>query len=48
MLGLANHYRGMNNNAEASKLYTEIKTEFPDSPIAQQASQIAALLPGKS
>lgn len=48
MLGLANHYRGMNNNAEASRLYTEIKTEFPDSPIAQQASQIAALLPGKS
>ncbi|MGC1684837.1 MAG: tetratricopeptide repeat protein [Candidatus Acidiferrales bacterium] len=48
MLSLANHYRGMNNNAEASKLYTEIKTEFPDSPIAQQASQIAALLPGKS
>jgi predicted negative regulator of RcsB-dependent stress response len=48
MLGLANHYRGMNNNAEASKLYNQIKSEFPDSPIAQQASQIAALLPGQS
>jgi hypothetical protein len=48
MLGLANHYRGMNNIAEASKLYSQIKSEFPDSPIAQQASQIAALLPGQS
>ncbi|MFZ0909329.1 MAG: tetratricopeptide repeat protein [Candidatus Acidiferrales bacterium] len=48
MLGLANHYRGMGNNAGAVKLYNQIKTEFPDSPIAQEASQNAALLPGQS
>jgi hypothetical protein len=48
MLGLANHYRGMSNNAGAVKLYNQIKTEFPDSPIAQEASQNAALLPGQS
>jgi hypothetical protein len=48
MLSLANHYRGMNNNAEASKLYNQIKTEFPDSPIAQQATQTLSLLPGQS
>jgi len=48
MLSLANHYRGVNNNAEAVKLYNQIKTEFPDSPIAQQATQTLSLMPGQS
>jgi len=48
MLALAEHYRQAKNNAEAAKLYSQIKSEFPDSPIAQQAGQDAALLPGQS
>ncbi|MGB0035724.1 MAG: tetratricopeptide repeat protein [Candidatus Acidiferrales bacterium] len=47
MLALADHYR-QKNPAEAAKLYGQIKTEYPDSPIAQQADQQLALLPGKS
>jgi predicted negative regulator of RcsB-dependent stress response len=47
MLTLASHY-GQNNPTEAAKLYAEIKTEFPGTPIADQADQALALLPGKS
>jgi predicted negative regulator of RcsB-dependent stress response len=47
MLALAEHY-GAKNPAEASRLYTQIKSEYPDTPIAQQADQELNLLPGKS
>jgi hypothetical protein len=47
MLALAGHY-GQNNPAEATKIYSQIKTEFPDTPIAEQADQALALLSGKS
>jgi predicted negative regulator of RcsB-dependent stress response len=47
MLALAEHY-GASNPAEASKLYSQIKSEYPDTPIAQQADQEMNLLPGKS
>jgi predicted negative regulator of RcsB-dependent stress response len=46
MLALAEHY-GTNNPAEASKLYAQIKSEYPDTPIAEQADQELVLLPGK-
>jgi len=47
MLALAQHY-GQKNPIEAAKLYSQIKTEYPDTPIAEQADQELALLPGKS
>jgi predicted negative regulator of RcsB-dependent stress response len=47
MLTLAGHY-AQKNPAEAAKLYTQIKTDYPDTPIAQQAEQGLNLLPGKS
>jgi TolA-binding protein len=47
MLALAEHYR-QKNPAEAAKLYGQIKSDYPDTPIAQQADQELALLPGKS
>ncbi len=47
MLALAEHY-GASNPAEASKLYSQIKSEYPDTPIAQQADQEMNLLLGKS
>jgi len=47
MLALASHY-GLNNPSEATKLYSQIKSEFPDTPAAEQADQALALLPGKS
>jgi len=46
MLALAEHYRQKNPD-EAAKLYAQIKSEFPDTPIADQAGQELALLPGK-
>jgi TolA-binding protein len=46
MLALAEHY-GPNNPAEAEKLYAQIKSQYPDTPIAEQADQELALLPGK-
>jgi predicted negative regulator of RcsB-dependent stress response len=46
MLTLAQHYTA-NNPAEAGKLYTQIKSEYPDTPMAEQADQGLALLPGK-
>ena len=47
MLALAHHYR-QKNPAEAAKLYNEIKSQYPDTAIGDQASQELALLPGKS
>jgi predicted negative regulator of RcsB-dependent stress response len=47
MLALAEHY-GAKNPAEATKLYTQIKSDYPDTPIADQATQEMNLLPGKS
>ncbi len=47
MLALAGHY-GLKNPVEASKLYTQIKADYPDTPISQQADQELNLLPGKS
>jgi predicted negative regulator of RcsB-dependent stress response len=46
MLALAELY-AKSNPSEAAKLYAQIKTEFPDTPIAQQADQERVLLPGK-
>ena len=47
MLALAGHY-GQSNPSEAAKLYSQIKSEYPDTPIAEQADQALALLSGKS
>jgi predicted negative regulator of RcsB-dependent stress response len=47
MLALANHY-GQKNPTEAAKLYTQIKSDYPDTAIAEQADQGLSLLPGKS
>jgi TolA-binding protein len=47
MLTLAQHY-GAKNPTEAAKLYSQIKSDYPDTPIAEQADQALALLPGKS
>jgi predicted negative regulator of RcsB-dependent stress response len=46
MMALAEHYAAK-NPAEAAKLFTQIKNEYPDTPIAEQADQELALLPGK-
>jgi len=47
MMALAEHY-GQKNPAEAAKLYAQIKSEYPDTPIAEQADQALALLSTKS
>jgi predicted negative regulator of RcsB-dependent stress response len=47
MITLAAHY-AQKDPAQAAKLYTQIKTDYPDTPIAQQAAQGLNLLPGKS
>jgi predicted negative regulator of RcsB-dependent stress response len=47
MLTLAQHY-APTDSAEAAKLLNQIKSDYPDSPIAEQADQALALLPGKS
>jgi predicted negative regulator of RcsB-dependent stress response len=47
MLALADHWR-KTNPAEAAKLYNQIKSEFPDTGIAQQAEQGLELLPSKT
>jgi predicted negative regulator of RcsB-dependent stress response len=47
MLALGQHYSA-SNPAEAAKLFNQIKTDYPDSPIAEQADQALSLLPGKS
>ena len=46
MYALAQHYAAK-NPAEAAKLYTQIKTDYPETPIASQADQALALMPGK-
>lgn len=47
MYALAQHY-APKNPAEAAKLYTQIKTDYPDTPIASQADQALSLMPGKT
>jgi predicted negative regulator of RcsB-dependent stress response len=47
MLALANHY-SQKDPSQAAKLYTQIKSDYPDTPVAQQADQALSLLPGKS
>jgi predicted negative regulator of RcsB-dependent stress response len=47
MLALADHY-SLKDPAEAAKLYGQIKADYPDTPMAQEADQALALLPGKS
>jgi hypothetical protein len=47
MLALASHY-SKSNPAEAAKLYNQIKTEYPDSAVSEQANQQLELLPGKT
>lgn len=47
MLALAQHY-SVKNPTEAAKLYGQIKSDYPDTPVAEQADQGLALLPGKS
>ena len=47
MMALAEHY-GQKNPAAAAKLYAQIKSDYPDTPIAEQADQALALLSTKS
>ena len=47
LLALAEHY-SPKNPTEAAKYFGQIKTEYPGTPIAQQANQELALLPGQS
>ena len=47
MLALAQHY-SQKDPTEAARLYGQIKTDYPDTPIAEQADQALSLLPGKS
>lgn len=47
MFGLASHYSDK-NPGEAIKIYGEIKSDYPDTPVAQQADQALTLLSGKS
>jgi TolA-binding protein len=46
MLALAQHYR-QKNPAEAARLYGQVKSEYPDTSLAQQADQELAVLPSK-
>jgi predicted negative regulator of RcsB-dependent stress response len=47
MLALAEHY-SQKDPTQAAKVYAQIKSEYPDTAIAEQADQELALLPGKS
>ena len=47
LLAFAEHY-SQTNPSQAAKYYGQIKSEFPGTPIATQAEQELALLPGKS
>lgn len=47
LLALAEHY-APKNPSEAAKYFGQIKSEYPGTPMAQQASQEMALLPGQS
>lgn len=48
LMAFADHYRQAKNFTEAAKLYNQIKTEFPDSNLAQQAGQQLDLIAPKS
>ncbi|HTZ99884.1 MAG TPA: tetratricopeptide repeat protein [Candidatus Aquilonibacter sp.] len=48
MMALAEHYIRVKDPAEAAKLYGQIKADYPDTPMAEQADQALALLGGKS
>ena len=47
MLALAEHYQKTDPD-QAAKLFGQIKTDYPDTPIADQADQDLSMLPGKS
>jgi predicted negative regulator of RcsB-dependent stress response len=47
MLALANCYRAK-DPSQAAKLYGQIKADYPDTPIADQADEALALLPSKT
>lgn len=47
MMALANCYRAK-DPAQAAKLYGQIKSDYPDTPIADQADEALALLPPAS
>ena len=47
MLALADHY-APKDPGQAARIYTQIKADYPDTPIAEQADQALSLLPGKS
>jgi hypothetical protein len=47
MLAMADHY-APSDPAQATKLYKQIKTDFPDTQAAQEADQRLQLLPSKS
>jgi TolA-binding protein len=47
MLALADVYR-QTNPAEAAKVLNQIKTEFPDSPAADEANKRLQMLSGQS
>jgi hypothetical protein len=47
LLSLAEHY-AVSDPAQASKLYNQVKTEFPDTAAAQLADERLQLLPAKS
>jgi hypothetical protein len=47
MLAMADHHAA-SDPAQATKLYKQIKTDFPDTQAAQQADQRLQLLPSKS
>jgi predicted negative regulator of RcsB-dependent stress response len=47
MLALAEHY-SQTDPTQAAKLFNQIKTDYPDTPIADQADQGLSMLPGKS
>jgi len=47
LLALAQHY-SEKDPAQAAKLYGEIKSEYPDTPSAEQAERALALLPSSS
>lgn len=47
MLALAQHY-AQSNPSQAAQLLHQIKSDYPDTPVAEQADQALALLPSKS
>lgn len=47
MLALAEHYE-KSDPAQAAKILGQIKTDYPDTPMADQADQALSMLPGNS